>query len=129
MGNVLDVLIVDNDDETRLSYAAFLRLSGLSVESEPNALAALRVLGKKPVLVVVSGDTRYGPTGLSLLETVRSRWPKTGRVLFTKEPGSPQRAIALGALVLSKRDSPNDVRRAIIAEVQDAERRHQDSTR
>lgn len=127
---MLDVLIVDDDEQTRRTWLAFLRESGLTVESESNALAAIHRLEKGPVLVVVS-DQRMalvgGPSGTALLQTVLRRWPKTGRVLFTGAPGVEREALAAKALVLRKGDRPGDIRRAIIAEVQDAERRHQSS--
>ncbi|HEX9641817.1 MAG TPA: response regulator [Candidatus Krumholzibacteria bacterium] len=124
MSGVLDVLIVDDDEAIRRAYMLFLKASGLTVEAESNALAAIRRLEKGPVLVVVTDETMQGPAGTVLLETVMRRWPATGRVLFTGTAGVERKALAARALVLSKGDRPGDVRRAIIAEVQDAERRH-----
>jgi DNA-binding NtrC family response regulator len=122
---MLDVLFVDDDEQACRDWSHFLRQSGLSVIIESNALAAIRRLEKGPVLVVVADQHTGGPTGTTLLTTVLRRWPKTGRVLFTGEKGVERQALAAQALVLRKGDRPGDIRRAIIAEVQDAERRHQ----
>jgi len=120
----LDVLLVDDDEAVRRVWLRFLADSGLSVEAESNTFAAIRRLEKGPVLVVVSDQTMQGPSGTVLLQTVLRRWPLTGRVLFTGVAGVEREALAVQALVLSKSDRPGDIRRAIIAEVQDAERRH-----
>lgn len=124
---MLDVLLVDADGDVRVKWSAFLRQAGLTVDSSPNAVAALRRLDRGPVLVVMCDETFQGPSGTVLLETVRRRFPHAGRVLFTHMQGLETQALRAGALLLSKRDRPGDVRRAIIAEVQDAERRHQGS--
>ena len=124
MLGILDVLIVDDDAGVRQVYTRYLKQAGLSVEAESNAFSAIRRLEQGPVLVVVTDQTMPGPAGTMLLETVMRRWPSTGRVLFTGADGVARQALALRALVLSKGDRPGDVRRAIIAEVQDAERRH-----
>jgi DNA-binding NtrC family response regulator len=120
----LDVLFVDDDEAVRRVWVRFLAESGLSVEAESNTFAAIRRLEKGAVLVVVADQSMQGPSGSALLETVLRRWPATGRVLFTGMPGIEREALAVQALLLSKSDRPGDVRRAIIAEVQDAERRH-----
>ena len=129
---MLDVLLVDDDDAMRRVWTKFLGQSGLSVEAESNALSAIRVLERMRVLVVVSDEDMSlsgGPRGTALLDTVRRRWPRTGRVLFTGMSNVERAALAVGALVLRKGDRPGDARRAIIAEVQDAERRYAVSPR
>jgi DNA-binding NtrC family response regulator len=126
---MLDVLLVDDDDSVRRVWALFLRQSGLTVEAESNALAAIRLLERRRVLVVVTDENMQGPPGSMLLATVARRWPHTGRVLFTAMPSAERAALAVGALLLPKHDRPGDLRRAIIAEVQNAERRHQVSAR
>lgn len=118
------MLIVDDDEAICRVYTAFLRQSGLTVEAASNAFAAIRRLERGPVLVVMTDETMHGPAGTVLLETVMRRWPETGRVLFTGVVGVERKALAVRALLLTKGDRPDDVRRAIIAEVQDAERRH-----
>ena len=120
----LDVLFVDDDETVRRVWLRFLGDSGLGVEAESNAFAAIRRLERGAVLVVVAAQTMQGPSGTALLATVLRRWPKAGRVLFTGVLGIEREALAVQALVLSKGDRPGDIRRAIIAEVQDAERRH-----
>lgn len=121
----LDVLFVDDEKAVRKVWVRFLGAAGLRVEAESNAFAAIRRLEREAVLVVVADERMQGPSGTRLLETVLARWPRTGRVLFTGMGGVERGALAVQALVLSKDDRPEDVRGAIIAEVQDAERRHQ----
>jgi len=126
---MLDVLLVDDDEAIRRVWLLFLGQSGLTVAAESNALAAIRRLERERVLVVVTDENMRGPSGSLLLATVGRRWPQTGRVLFTAMPGMESTALAVRALLLAKHDRPGDSRRAIIAEVQDAERRHQVSPR
>jgi DNA-binding NtrC family response regulator len=125
---MLDVLFVDDDDKVCRQVSAYLRAAGLSVETRSDTFSAIRRLESTPVLVVVTDEVMRGPSGTSLLETVRRRWPLSGRILYTglPTPEVQRGALSVGALLLVKGDEdPKNFRHAIIAEVQDAERRHQ----
>lgn len=124
---MLDVLLVDDEEKVCRQFSAYLRQAGLSVETVQNAFAAIRRLEQGPVLVVVADEVMPGPSGTALLETVERRWPQSGRILFSGQvtPELRRSALSVGALLLVKGEDPKDFRRAIIAEVQDAERRHQ----
>lgn len=124
----IDVLLVDDDEDLRRSLGDYLRAGGLKVVTESSYFRAVGVLEKCPVLVVVTDHSMPGPSGTALLETVKARWPLTGRVLFSGsgDKDLERQAIRLSAMLISKLSgSPLEWRRAIIAEVQDAERRHQ----
>ena len=78
------VLGVDDEDCVLRAYARLLTKSGLAVLTASNALAALEVMSREPVhLVLADYRLQRGPDGLDLLDSVARRWPKVGRVLMT----------------------------------------------
>ena len=87
VGRELVVLVVEDDASTRRGVA---RLLGLDARVEPveaaDGLEALEVLESRAIDVVISDEVMPRLNGLRLLETIRSRWPATRRVLFTGHP-------------------------------------------
>jgi DNA-binding NtrC family response regulator len=78
------VLLVDDEASYREMLIRWLvRLSGIEVLDVKDALAAIRVLERRDVDLVVSDLSMPGPDGEMLLETVGARWPQTRRLLVT----------------------------------------------
>ena len=76
------VLVVDDDPELRASLARMLAECDLVVIEAANSLDALTQLQRATIDVVVADQSTWGIDGVSLLSTVRDRWPAIQRVLL-----------------------------------------------
>lgn len=78
------VLLVDDSAEYRRILERMLRIDhGIAVLEAANGLAALTLLERERVDVVVVDLVMPGLPGDELLEVVGRRWPETRRVLLT----------------------------------------------
>ena len=80
-------LVVD-DARDDAELAELLESDDLEVVTASDASEALRILYERRVDLVVAEEYLPGANGSHLLETVRSRWPKIGRVLVGRELGT-----------------------------------------
>lgn len=80
------VLVVDQDEQTRLRTAEFIRgsLGDVSVLTANSQATARDVLGNQSVDVVVTGYTLEDGNGLELVDHVRKTSPGTGCILYTR---------------------------------------------
>src|SRR6266498_931134 len=96
------VLAID-DDPTVL---AVLRrtLSGLPMRllCVASAEEALEIIGLSPPAVVVTDHQLPGMSGLTLLQELRSRWPRVRALLHTGDPAAQVRAAQLEFAVIEK---------------------------
>jgi len=85
----MDVLIVDDEPLVREIVAENLAEDGLRVVGAVSAEDALEVAGtvEAPGVVVTDVNLAPGMDGLSLAEEVHRRWPSTGVVIMTGNPG------------------------------------------
>ncbi len=90
----ISVLFVDDESDNRLVLTATFRrrFRCLAVESGP---AALTVLAREPVAVLVTDQRMPGMSGVDLCEIVRRRWPGIRRVMLSADA---TRAAALEAI-------------------------------
>jgi CheY-like chemotaxis protein len=79
------VLIVDDDQDLRESLVRMLAECDLSAVGATSSLKALEILQHSHVDIVVADQFTWGIDGVSLLSTVRQRWPQVRRVLFTAD--------------------------------------------
>jgi DNA-binding NtrC family response regulator len=79
------VLIVDDDEQLRASLVRMLDECDLAAVGATSSINALEVLQHSPVDIVVSDQFTWGMDGVSLLSTVRRRWPRVQRILFTSD--------------------------------------------
>jgi DNA-binding NtrC family response regulator len=77
------VLVVDDEELIRRTFARALTGLPLRVITAPDALRALAVLRRETVAVVLSDQRMPGPQGVDLLDTVRVRWPGVRRILMS----------------------------------------------
>jgi len=95
----LPILVVEDDPNLREAICDTLELSGRSFLAVDGGAAALEVLGKQPVSIVLS-DVRMMPMdGIELLKAVRQRHPHLPVVLMTAyaEVGRAVEAMRAGA--------------------------------
>ena len=79
------VLVVDDDVDLRNSLLRVLAECDLTAIGATCSLNALAILQQEHVDVIVSDQYTWGIDGISLLSTVRERWPRVQRVLFTAD--------------------------------------------
>lgn len=118
------MLVVEDDDSTRRGLTRLLGLDErLDAIEAGDGLEALEILESRAVDVVVSDEVMPRLNGLRLLETIRSRWPATRRVLFTGHPDTQlvMDAINRGGVdkVLTKGISAEELRSEINEVVDD----------
>jgi DNA-binding NtrC family response regulator len=77
------VLIVDDEENVRSALRRSLRKSGHTLLFAESAAAALALLEREPVDVVLSDHLMPGMTGLQLLRQVRQAKPYAGRIMLT----------------------------------------------
>jgi two-component system NtrC family sensor kinase len=82
------LLVVDDDEHVRRALARVLRRARCRLLDASDARAALEILEREPVQVVVSDHRMPGMTGVELLRVVKERWPLVQRVLLTGQADS-----------------------------------------
>src|SRR6266404_9310699 len=99
------VVLVEDDDELRETYADYLKAKGFSVAQAANGLEALLQIKRvRPTTVVLDlFMPRLG--GLEALKWIRAFDPAIRVVVVTgtEEPALPQQALALGASAILKK--------------------------
>jgi response regulator RpfG family c-di-GMP phosphodiesterase len=77
------VLVVDNEEETRLALTLLSRRSGYRTLTAVSAKEATSHLEHERVAVVITEQHLPGITGIEFLRSARERWPDTVRILLT----------------------------------------------
>ena len=93
------ILVVDDEEIVRRSYTRLLSEARCSAESAGNGDEALRALTRQPFDVVLLDLRMPGADGLSVLKSIRSRWPQAEVVVITGYPTleTAKEAVRLGA--------------------------------
>ena len=93
------VLIVDDEESVRRSYARLLGSARCEADSVANGAEALRAMERRPYDVVLLDLRMPGEDGLTVLASIKRRWPGCEVVVVTGYPeiGSAKRALELGA--------------------------------
>src|ERR1700722_18449697 len=84
------VLIVDDDAEIREALEAVFAAEGYGCEVASDATAALEIVERKTVDVVISDVIMDGMSGLELLDRVRRTHPAVRFVVITGAGDVPQ---------------------------------------
>jgi two-component system NtrC family sensor kinase len=82
------LLVVDDDEHVRRALKRVLRRARCRILDAPGAQAALEILAREPVQVVVSDYRMPGTSGVEFLRMVKDRWPRIQRILLTGQAGS-----------------------------------------
>ena len=107
---VTTVLLVDDNDDTRVLTKWFLDNFGFVVDSARSAQEALSRFDPKTHDVVVTDNSMPEMTGQELAHVVKMRSPSTGIVMFTGNPPHDRSCIDR---VIAKPASLLDVKEAI----------------
>lgn len=93
------VLIVDDEDVVRLSYAAALAQAECQSRTARDGAEALRAMERQPYDVVFLDMRMPGLDGMSVLKALKHRWPEAEVVIVTGYPSveNAKEAVRLGA--------------------------------
>ena len=93
------ILIVDDDEVVRWSYLRSLRSVSRNVAAASNGEEALHAMEQDPFDVVLLDMRMPGQNGLSVLRTIKQKWPESEVVIITGYPtvDSAKEAVRLGA--------------------------------
>jgi len=106
------ILIVDDDEVVRWSYQRSLRSVSRDVAAAGNGEEALRAMEQDPFDVVLLDMRMPGQNGLSVLRTIKQKWPESEVVIITGYPtvDGAKEAVRLGANdYVAKPVGPQDV--------------------
>lgn len=99
MSDKPNILIVDDEEVVRRSYSRVLGGAHCHTESAVNGEEALRALTLKPFDVVLLDLRMPGQDGITVLRTIKQRWPESEVVVITGYPSveTAKEAVRLGA--------------------------------
>jgi DNA-binding NtrC family response regulator len=106
------VLIVDDEDVVRMSYAAALAQARCHSRTARSGAEAIRAMEREPYDVVFLDLRMPGIDGMSVLRTLKSKWPESEVVIVTGYPTveTAKEAVRLGAFdYLAKPVGPDDI--------------------
>ena len=110
-----NILVVDDQEVVRKSYLRSLADTRSNVEAVDSGDGALRAMETRAFDVVMLDLRMPGRDGMSVLRTIKEKWPESEVVVITGYPSvdTAKEAIRLGACdYLAKPVSPDDVIRA-----------------
>lgn len=106
------ILIVDDDMVVRRSYLRSLESVSSNVEAACDGEEALQTMEKNPFDIVLLDMRMPGQDGMSVLRTIKQKWPDSEVVIITGYPtvDSAKEAVRLGAYdYLAKPVGPQEV--------------------
>ena len=106
------ILIVDDDETVRWSYLRSLQGTSCNIATAGNGEEALETMEQNPFDVVLLDMRMPGQDGLSVLRTIKQKWPESEVVIITGYPtvDSAKEAVRLGAYdYVAKPVGPQDV--------------------
>lgn len=112
MNPITNILVVDDEEVVRRAHMRTLRNANCHVRAVADGANALRVLQEQPFDVVLLDLRMPGMDGMSVLKTVKARWPESEVIVITGYPcvETAKEAIRLGAHdYLAKPLAPEEV--------------------
>jgi DNA-binding NtrC family response regulator len=106
------ILIVDDDEVVRRSYLRSLESLSCNVAAAGDGEEALQTMEQNPFDVVLLDVRMLGQDGLSVLRTIKQKWPDSEVVVITGYPSvtGAKEAMRLGAYdYVAKPVGPQDV--------------------
>ena len=106
------ILVVDDEEVVRRSYARILGQMDCDAQSAADGEQALHAMEQRPFDVVLLDIRMPGAQGLDVLKTIKHRWPASEVVIITGYPTieTVKEALRLGACdYLAKPVGPDDV--------------------
>jgi DNA-binding NtrC family response regulator len=112
MSDKTKILIVDDDEVVRRSYLRSLQSISCDVAAAGDGEEALHTMEQDPFDVVLLDVRMPGRDGMSVLRTIKQKWPESEVVIITGYPSvdNAKEAVRLGAYdYLAKPVGPQDV--------------------
>ncbi len=112
MNRQSSILVVDDEEVVQRSYVRSLAGENCRVEVVGNGYDALDIMGQHCFDVVLLDLRMPGMDGLTVLKTIKERWPESEVIIITGFPAveSAKTAVTLGAYdYLAKPAGPEDV--------------------
>lgn len=106
------ILVVDDEEVVRRSYVRTLAGEHCSVAAVWNGRDALEVMGQHPFDIVLLDLRMPGMDGMTVLKTIKEKWPESEVIVITGYPAveSAKKAVSLGAYdYLAKPVGPDEV--------------------
>lgn len=106
------VLVVDDEEVVRRSYVRSLAGTHCKVEVASSGPAALQAMREQAFDVVLLDLMMPGMSGMSVLKTIKQKWPESEVVIITGYPAvdTAKEAVTLGAFdYLAKPAGPDDI--------------------
>jgi DNA-binding NtrC family response regulator len=106
------ILVVDDDDVVRWSYLRSLQSVSCNVATAGDGEEALQSMEQSPFDVVLLDVRMPGHDGMSVLRTMKQKWPESEVVVITGYPTvtDAKEAVRLGAYdYIAKPVGPQDV--------------------
>jgi len=106
------ILVVDDEEVVRLSYLRTLSGQHCNVDVVADGEDALQKMSLQPFDVVLLDLRMPGMDGMTVLKTIKQKWPESEVIIITGYPAveSAKAAVTLGAYgYLAKPVGPDDV--------------------
>ena len=106
------ILVVDDEEVVRRSYARILAEMDCDAQAAADGEQALQAMAQRPFDVVLLDIRMPGMQGLDVLRTIKRRWPASEVVIVTGYPTveSAAKALRLGACdYLAKPPHPDEL--------------------
>ena len=106
------ILVVDDEEVVRRSYARVLGEMDCDAQAAADGEQALQAMERRPFDVVLLDLRMPGLQGLDVLKAIKHRWPASEVVIITGYPAveSAREALQLGACdYLAKPAAPDEV--------------------
>jgi len=106
------ILVVDDEEVVRLSYLRTLSGQHCNVDMVADGKDALQMMSQQPFDVVLLDLRMPGMDGMTVLKTIKQKWPESEVIVITGYPAveSAKAAVTLGAYgYLAKPVGPDDV--------------------
>lgn len=112
MSDKTKILVVDDEEIVRLSHLRTLASEHCKVDAVANGHDALELMAKQPFDVVLLDLRMPGLDGMSVLKTIKQKWPECEVIIITGYPEmeTAKQAVSLGAYdYLAKPAAPDEV--------------------
>ena len=110
-----NILIVDDEEVVRLSYARTLSGDHCNVEAARNGIDALKMMQQQAFDVVLLDLRMPEMDGMAVLKTIKEQWPDSEVIIITGYPAveTAKESVTLGAFAyLAKPVGPDEVVKA-----------------
>lgn len=112
MNAMTKILVVDDDEVVRRSHLRSLSGIRCKVEGVWNGYEALRAMERDPFDVLLLDLRMPGMDGMTVLKTIKEKWPESEVIIITGYPSveSAKEAVRLGAYdYIAKPVGPDEV--------------------